>query len=253
MGFIMSFVWDTKIVLVTGANRGIGLGLVKALIARQVKRVYLAGRDLMSVEQIIASLDGGATELVPILLDVTKQEHIETLASLVPSLDVLINNAGIASGSGFVNALSDNLVEQEMATNYFGPVKVTRALLPVLLQSPQGALVNVSSIAGLANMPLLAPYSASKAALHSFTQGVRAELAKSPLLVQGVYPGPVDTRLAEGFELAKAAPLDVAELVLSAIENGVEDVFPDDMSANWYATFSHNPKQLEKEFAAWLG
>lgn len=249
----MEFLWQNKTVLVTGANRGIGLGLVQALIARGVKTIYLAGRDQEALLNARVSLANTRTELIPVVLDVTQAAHIQAVMEQVEDLDILINNAGIASGSGFVDPASGAVVEREMATNYFGPVHLTRALLPALLKSPQAAIVNVSSIAGIANMPLLAPYSASKAALHSFTQGIRAELAKRPVLVQGVYPGPVDTRLAEGFELAKATPAQVAEIVLAAIERGEEDVFPDPMSANWYETFKQSPKQLEKEFAAWLG
>lgn len=249
----MTFNWKQKTALVTGANRGIGLALVEALIARGVKEVYVAGRDIEAIEQLTADLKNPITQVTPLKLDVTSAADISNANKEIPHLDILINNAGIATGSGFVSEESGNIAVQEMATNYFGPVNLTRALLPVLKRSTQGAIVNVSSIAGIANMPLLGPYSASKAAVHSFTQCLRAELAKLPLLVQGVYPGPIETRLSAGYDMPKATPAQVAEVILKSIENAEEDVFPDAMSINWYETFKANPKQLEKEYASWLG
>lgn len=244
--------WQQHTALVTGANRGIGLALVEALIARKVKRVYLAGRDVAALEQTIQQLASSGTELIAIPLDVTSPTDIANASRDIRQLDLLINNAGIATSSGFIQEASGDIAQLEMATNYFGPLNLTRALLPQLRRSPRAAIVNVSSIAGIANMPLLGPYSASKAALHSFTQGLRAELANSAIFVQGVYPGPVATRMTEGFELPKAKPADVAEIILNGLEQNEEDIFPDAMSANWYTTFKTNPKQLEREYAAWL-
>ncbi|WP_062057943.1 SDR family NAD(P)-dependent oxidoreductase [Cellvibrio sp. OA-2007] len=245
--------WQQKTALVTGANRGIGLALVKALIARKVKRIYLGGRDLAALEQTIQELGASSSELVAIQLDVTSAADIAQASRSLSELDILINNAGIANSSGFIQETSGDIAQLEMATNYFGPVNLTRALLPQLQQSSQAAIINISSIAGIANMPLLGPYSASKAALHSFTQGLRAELAKSEIFVQGVYPGPVATRMSEGFELSKALPAEVADIILTGVEQKEEDIFPDAMSANWYNTFKTNPKQLEQEYASWLG
>lgn len=241
-----------QIAMVTGANRGIGLALIEALIARRLKRVYVAGRDLQAITETVRHLENPYTQLVPLKVDVTSNADITAASQQIPQLDLLINNAGIATGSGFVQTTSSDIALREMATNYFGPVNLTRALLPALRQSSSAAIVNISSIAGIANMPLLGPYSASKAALHSFTQGLRAELAKENIFVQGVYPGPIETRLSAGYDLPKATPAEVAEIILNALGKREEDVFPDAMSANWYETFKANPKQLEKEYAAWL-
>lgn len=249
----MTIYWQDKTALVTGANRGIGLGLVQALINRGIKRLYLTGRDFNAQKSLAADLKNPVTELIPLQLDVTYSKDILQVAAQISQLDFLFNNAGIATGSGFIAENSGDIAVQEMATNYFGPVNLTRALLPALKNSSGGAIVNVSSIAGIANMPLLGPYSAAKAALHSFTQCLRAELSKTSLLVQGVYPGPIDTRLSAGYEILKPTPAEVANVVLNAIENQEEDVFPDAMSVHWYQTFKADPKQLEKEYASWLG
>lgn len=246
----MSYTIHGKTVLVTGANRGIGEALVKLLIAQGAKRVYAAGRQLENLASLVRS---APTVVVPVQLDVTNASDIAALAQTVGELDILINNAGIATGSTFLGDASLDIAQDEMATNYFGVIKLTRALLPVLRRSNTAAVINISSIAGICNFPALGPYSASKAAVHSFTQGLRAELRNAKTTVIGVYPGPVDTRMTEGTEMAKAAPGDVASAILLGLETGAEDIFPDAFSQAMYAVFCESPKQLEQQFGAALG
>jgi len=236
---------NNKIALVTGANRGIGRAFVEALVARGAATVYAAVRD----ENIIAEMSAINPDVVkPVLLDITRPEHIQAISQQIPSLDLLINNAGIVNAC-FNSA--DNAVEiaqQEMQTNYFGPVQLTLALLPKLKKN-HGAIVNISSIAGISNFPSLGPYSATKAALHSFTQGLRTELAGHDVLVTGVYPGPTDTRMTEGFEMEKAPTRQIAEQTLDGIARGNTDIFPDSFSEAMYATFLGKPSALEQAFA----
>lgn len=239
-----------KAVLVTGANRGIGKALVQVLAARGVARIYAAARQLQDAGALVAI---APQLIVPLQLDITRTEDITAAAMRLGELDVLINNAGIANGSGFLGADSLTIASAEMATNYFGCLNLTHALLPLLRQSEGAAVATVSSIAAISNFPTLGPYSASKAAVHSFIQGLRAELRRENILVQGVYPGPVDTRMTEGVEMAKASPLDVAESVVTGLEEGVEDIFPDAFSIAMYQVFRQDPKQLERQFAQFLG
>ncbi len=245
--------WQDKVALVTGANRGIGLALVEALIARGTKQIFITGRDTQAVLETTHRLQSHQTELVPLTLDVTSATDIAKARADIGRLDLLINNAGIAVTSGFTQEHSNSIASQEMATHYFGPLKLTHALLPALRRSPDAAIVNISSIAGIANMPLLGPYSAAKAALHSLTQGLRAELSRAGIFVQGVYPGPVATRLSDGYDLPKPQPADVANIILTSLEQKIEDVFPDALSQHWYETFKNEPKALEREYAGWLG
>jgi NAD(P)-dependent dehydrogenase (short-subunit alcohol dehydrogenase family) len=249
----MTIEWQNKVALVTGANRGIGLALVEALIARGAKRVYVSGRDALAIKATVETLVSDTTELIPITLNVTSAADITRVQAQIGALDLLINNAGIALASGFIQDTSDSVAQQEMATHYFGPLKLTHALLSSLRRSPAAAIVNISSIAGIANMPVLGPYSAAKAALHSLTQGLRAELQREGIFVQGVYPGPVATRLSEGYDAPKPQPAEVAAIILESLEQKIEDVFPDALSQHWYQTFKTEPKQLEREYAAWLG
>ncbi|RYY77172.1 MAG: SDR family NAD(P)-dependent oxidoreductase [Gammaproteobacteria bacterium] len=245
----MAYSIQDKTILVTGANRGIGEALVKELVARGAGRVYAAARNTASLAELVAQ---APEVIVPVQLDVTNAADISSLANDITSLDVLINNAGIANFSNFSGESTLSIAASEMATNYFGPVNLTHAFLPTLHKSSAAAVINVSSVAGIANFPTLGPYSASKAAVHSFTQGLRAELRKAGIFVQGVYPGPVDTDMTKDFETDKASPAEVAKSVLTGLQQGDEDVYPDAFAQQMYAIYNQNPKQLEQQFAAIL-
>jgi short-subunit dehydrogenase len=138
---------------------------------------------------------------------------------------------------------------EEMEVNFFGTLAMCRAFAPGLVSSG-GTLVNVCSIIGLVNLPVNGTYCATKAAGHSLLQGIRAELAPRGVRVVGVYPGPVDTRMTAGMDSPKTTPEQVAAAVLTGVENGDEEIFPDPMSAQVHAGLLHSPKQVEREIAA---
>ncbi len=113
----------------------------------------------------------------PVVIDVTNEDQVNSAVARAGDVNLLINNAGIARFSRLIAA--ENLVaaREEMEVNYFGTLRVSRAFAPVLKKNGGGAIVNILSVASLGNFPMLGSYSASKAALHSLTQGIRAELA----------------------------------------------------------------------------
>jgi len=229
-----------KAVLVTGANRGIGKALVEEALRRGAKRVYAGTR------QPFTHLDGRVT---PVTLDVTNASQIQQAVAEVESLDVLINNAGVAIYDDLSNL---DVIEQHLAVNLFGLLKVTHAFLPLLRRS-KGAIVNNLSLVGLAALPVIPSYSISKAAAFNMTQSLRALLARQGVTVHGVFLGPVDTDMTRGFEIPKASPESVAVGIFDGLEKGEEDIFPDPASQSiaegWRTGVA---KAFERQYAGFL-
>src|SRR5580700_6138309 len=162
-----------KAVLVTGANRGIGQALVEEALGRGAKRVYAGTRQPWTHSD---------KRVTPLILDVTNGAQIQRALEEVGSLDVLINNAGIAIYDDLSNP---EVIEQHLAVNLLGPLKMTNALLPLLKRS-KGAIVNNLSLVGLAALPVIPAYSISKAAAFNMTQSLRALLAGQGVSVHAV-------------------------------------------------------------------
>jgi len=229
-----------KTVLVTGATRGIGQALVAEALSRGAKRVYAGTR------QPFAYPDARVT---PIALDVTSEAQIQAAAGHVDSLDILINNAGLA----LYDDLSDrDVLEQHLAVNLFGPYAVTQAFLPQLTRA-KGAIVNNLSLMALAPLPLTPAYAISKAAAFNLTQSLRALLAGQGVRVHAVLTGPTDTDMTAGFDVPKASPESVARAIFDAVVNGEEDIFPDPASASVADSWrSGAAKALERQNAAFV-
>ena len=233
---------EGKAILVTGANRGIGRAFVTALLERGAAKVYAAARQPETLNDVVAQNNG---KVVPVKLDVTKPEEIEAAAKH-RDVALVINNAGTAGFSSFTNPDAADRGRFEMETNYFGTLNVSQAFAPILKANGGGAIINLGSIASHVNFPVLGTYSASKAAVHSLTQGLRAELAAQGTQVVGVYPGPVDTDMAEKFETDKTSPQEVVRQILDALERGEENVFPDQTSTQLYEQFLTAPDATAK-------
>jgi NAD(P)-dependent dehydrogenase (short-subunit alcohol dehydrogenase family) len=229
---------EDKVVLVTGANRGIGQALVEEALARGARRVYAGTR------QPLAHPDERVT---PLILDVTNATQIQAAVEAVESLDILINNAGVA----LYDDLSDKAtIEQHLAVNLFGTHAVTQAFLPLLSQS-RGAIVNGLSLAAFASLPMIPAYSISKAASFSLSQSLRALLAGQGVSVHSVMTGPTDTEMSRGLDVPKASPESVAQAIFDGVENGDEDIFPDPMSQSMAESWrSGAAKAMERQNAA---
>jgi NAD(P)-dependent dehydrogenase (short-subunit alcohol dehydrogenase family) len=244
----MGYALSGRTALVTGANRGIGEALVDALIAAGVNRVYAAARNISTLEPLVAR---HGSRVVPLQLDVTNAAQIAAAAAAATDVDLLVNNAGVVGffGGDFTDPRWIEGGRQEMEVNFLGTFAVTQAFAAILAKNGGGAVANLNSVASFVGVPVLASYSASKAATHSLTQVTRVMLRGQHTQVFGVYPGPVDTRMAEGLTLEKASPADAARAILAGIMAGDEEIFPDKMSQGTGPAFFADPKGLERQVA----
>ena len=230
--------FDKKTVLLTGANRGIGLALVNALLGTGVKKIYAAARNLDSLP------DFGDNRVVPLALDITNPEQVKQAAQSAADTDLLINNAGIAAFTSLLDGPLE-LLQRDMTTNYFGTLDMVRNFVPVLETKQDAAIVNVVTIAAFVNFPIIGGYSASKAALFSLSQGIRIELEPRGIAVHTVNPGPIDTDLAAEFPGEKATPESTAQNILAGLESDEADIFPDVGSQQFISVWKKDYRELE--------
>ncbi|MEO6595874.1 MAG: SDR family oxidoreductase [Planctomycetota bacterium] len=232
-----------SITLITGAGRknGIGKGIVDALLAAGAKKVYVAVRDTKTAAPLYAD-HGGRLRVIE--LDVTQKGRAESLAKELTDVNLLIHNAGLFTGAGALGSEADQ--RREFEVNVFGPLALTRAFAPVLKHNGGGAIAILNSVASHFSFPLGGSYSASKAALHSFTQALRRELASQRTHVLGVYPGPIDTDMAEEIDTPKTSPADVGRAIVAALQKGEEDLLPDATGEQMYGNFREDPKAFER-------
>ncbi|MGZ3310268.1 MAG: SDR family oxidoreductase [Xanthobacteraceae bacterium] len=206
--------------LVTGANRGLGSALVRALRAGGCAKIYAAARNIAGVapDRVVH----------PVQLDITSAEEVAAAAARCQDVDILINNAGVAGFKPALGAPTMELARAEMETNYFGTLAMCRAFAPVLKRNGGGALINVLSVVSWFNAPMQGSYCASKAAEWSLTRAARFELRAQGTLVVGVFAGYIDTDMTRALALAKTSPDVIAARVLAGIEADREEILADE-------------------------
>ncbi|QEM67269.1 SDR family oxidoreductase [Geobacter sp. FeAm09] len=234
---------ENRTILVTGANRGIGKALVEALLKQPVGKIYAAARK---TEELPAF---GDSRVVPLKLDITDLDLVRKAAALAQDVDLLINNAGVATFSSVVSA-EPAALKHDLEVNYLGTLNVVRSFAPALEKRGGGAIANVLSVLGLASMSAVGGYSASKAALFSATQAMRGELKAKGISVHAIFPGPIDTDMSRDFDMPKTSARETAENIIKGILADHEDIFPDPMSAQVGELWVKDPKGLERQFSA---
>jgi NAD(P)-dependent dehydrogenase (short-subunit alcohol dehydrogenase family) len=187
---------ESQVWLITGAGSGIGLQIAKAALAAGNK-VVATGRDVNKVKNAI---DDSTENLLVVKMDVTNPKEIDTRVNSAiekfGTIDVLVNNAGNFY-AGFFEELSQGQVERQIATNLFGPMNVTRAVLPFMRKSKSGHIISISSTAGLVGYELCSAYAASKFGLEGWMESLQIEVAPFGIHATIVDPGFFRTNLLE--------------------------------------------------------
>lgn len=232
------------VVLVTGANRGIGAEFVAQLKKRGAAKIYAASRNASAVD-----VDG----VEPIQLDITDPAQVQAVAAVAGDVQVLVNNAGISTGTSVISGdVAD--IRREMDTNFFGALLMTQAFAPILKTNGGGAILNVVSALSWFTIPGAGAYAASKAAAWSLTDSARLELAQQGTHVVGVHMGLVDTDMAAGVQGPKISPSALVIAGLDAIESGLDEVLADDWAGFVKSGLALGPSErYEQLFSALSG
>ncbi|MEW8505366.1 MAG: SDR family oxidoreductase [Candidatus Thiodiazotropha sp.] len=231
-----------RIVLITGANRGIGKSIVEEFLRAGARKIYAAARNPESLKPL-SNVYG--ERIVPLHIDLNNVGTIISASKRAGDVEILVNNAGILN---IANPLASNAVaamRDEMEVNVYGLMHMAQAFAPILKANGGGALVQLNSVASMKNFTDFATYSASKAASYSITQGLRDMLQEQGTQVISVHPGPIATDMAANAgldEIAEPAEL-VAQAIIDALLSGEFHAFPDTMAKQIgavYKVFARN-------------
>ena len=229
---------EGKRVLVTGASRGLGRALVTAFVDAGAQEVLAGARKREDREALQSE------RVTPVRLDVTSDRDVAELAQL-GAVDILINNAGVA---GFGNPLTMDFaaIQEEIAVNYVGVLRVTRAVAPGMIAKHDGVIVNVATAFAKINLPLVGTYCATKAALLSLGQALRAYLAEHGVRVITVMPTTIDTDMSKGADVPKMTKEFVAAEILAAIREERHDPPIGDEAKGVFENLAKDALGLEK-------
>jgi NAD(P)-dependent dehydrogenase (short-subunit alcohol dehydrogenase family) len=209
----------TSTALVTGANRGLGRAIAAELLSRGAT-VYAGARNPDEVD-----LPG----VTPLKLDITDPVSVAAAAEVAGAVTVLVNNAGISTGTNLLTGELESL-RLEMDTNYYGTLSMIRAFAPKIAANGGGAILNILSALSWFSLPQIGGYGAAKAAKWSLTNAVRVQLADQGIRVSGLHVGYMDTDMAQAVTAPKTAPVEVARVAVDGIAEGAYEILVDDTS-----------------------
>ncbi|OBK16506.1 SDR family oxidoreductase [Mycobacterium asiaticum] len=227
-----------KVVVVTGGRRGLGAALVDEVLARGARKVYSTARSPFVDER---------PNVVTHQLEVRSAKSVAALAEIAGDAEIVFNNAGVLIPDSLLTGEFDGVAET-FDTNVFGPLRVTRTFAPILAANGGGAVVNVHSV--LSWLAGSGAYGASKAAIWSVTNSLRAELAAQHTQVVGVHAGFIDTDMVSAIPWQKATPADVAKRIVDGLEAGAVEVLTDDVTVKVKAALSGPVENLTFSLAS---
>ena len=238
---------NDRTVLVTGASRGLGRRLAFAFARAGAKEVFAGARKPEDIERLQSDAAAMGASITPIKLDVTNDVDVTATQRLGP-IDLLVNNAGVA---GYGNPLSMNFedAQLEMNVNYFGALRMARALAPAMIERREGMIVNVATAFAKVNLPLVGTYCASKAALLSLGQALRAYLSEKGVRVITVMPTTIDTDMSRGANVPKMTTESVAGEILRHIREESIDPPIGEEAERVLEGLKKYPDHMEKMFA----
>ncbi|MAC39044.1 MAG: short-chain dehydrogenase [Oceanicaulis sp.] len=232
--------------IVTGGNRGIGLGFVEELLDHGAARVYVGARKRADAEDV-AKTD--PARIVPVELDVTRPDQVAAAADKARDVTLVVNNAGAFEMQRLYGTDDPDAARREMEVNYFGVLSMSRAFAPVIAANGGGGIINVLSAGGIVAVPDMGGYSPSKFAARAASDCLRAELAPLGVGVTALIVGSVDTRMAAHVKVKKSQPRDIGKAGLWAIANGVAEHDTDPHSIAVRAHLARDPHGLAKSMA----
>jgi len=234
-------------VLITGASRGLGRTLAFAFAAAGAREVFAGARQPEDIENLERAAAAISAAITPIKLDVTSADDVNAAAKS-GFVDILVNNAGIA---GYGDPLQMNFEDavREMNVNYFGALRMARALAPQMIERGEGMIVNVATAFAKVNLPLVGTYCASKAALLSLGQALRAYLSDKGVRVLTVMPTTIDTDMSKGADVPKMTTEFVAGEILRHIREETIDPPIGEEAEGIIDGLLKDPAAMEKMFA----
>jgi short-subunit dehydrogenase len=236
-----------KRVLVTGASRGLGRTLTFAFAAAGASEMLAGARNPEHLQSLVDEAAANGLRMTGFPLDVTVDEQVFAAAKMGP-IDILVNNAGVA---GFGNPLTMSFedIQREVEVNYLGVLRMVRAIAPGMVAQRDGMIVNIATAFARINLPLVGTYCATKAALLSLGQALRAYLSDHGVRVMTVMPTTIDTDMSRSADVPKMTTQFVAGEILRSIREETHDPPIGDEAKEIFSGLEKDPLGLEKMLA----
>lgn len=240
----MNNIYQSQVVFVSGASRGLGKHLAMQLVERGAHKIYATARDQHSLRDLV-EISGG--KIIPLTMELSDRQSVEAAVSAARDASIIINNAGILH-FGNVLTMPMEKINQDMEVNHFGTLRVIREFYPHLKQHNAARIVNILSIVSLASKAGIGGYATSKSAAYSATQAVRGTMLKENIKVHAAFPGGMDTEMLAAVTTEdKDDPNIIATEILDQVADDIMDIFPGhgkEVGELWKS----NPRQLQYQF-----